>query len=137
MARPLSYTPPPAIPDRGQQQVTDFVAALDASGLRRAATGAVRTYPELAELLVQRLDPDTLRALVAAGGLLQGLDPDATERGVRATRSAVSSAGRVASSEHTPSLLALVRLARDPDVRRGVASVLVGLRAFGRALRPG
>lgn len=137
MARPLSYTPPPALPDRGEAQVADFVAALDESGLLRAATGAVRTYPQLAELLVQRIDPDTLRALVAAGGLLQDLDPVATERGVAAARSAVSSAGRVASSEHTPSLLALVRLARDPDVRRGVASVLVGLRTFGRALRTG
>lgn len=137
MAEPITYSPPPAIPDRGRAQVDDFVAALDESGLLRAATGAIRNYPDVAAVVVKRLDPDSVRALVALGGLLKDLDPDRTERVVAGARSAVGAAGEASRAAKPPSLLTLVRQLGDPDVRRAAGSLLAGLKAFGRATRTG
>lgn len=137
MAEPITYDPPPAIPDGGRAQVDDFVAALDESGLLRAATGAVRTYPDIAALLVRRLDPESVRALVALGGMLKDLDADRTEQVVGGARSAASAAGEAARSAEAPSLFQLVRQLGDPDVRRAAGSLLAGLKAFGRSMRAG
>lgn len=137
MAEPITYSPPPAIPDRGRAQVDDFVAALDESGLLRAATGAIRNYPEVAAVVVRRLDPESIRALVALGGLLKDLDPDHTEQVVAGARTAATAAGDAARTDDPPSLFSLVRQLGDPDVRRAAGSLLAGLKAFGQAMRRG
>ena len=136
MARPISYTPPPVDHEgqAAQAQVDDFVAALHESGLLRAATGMVRSYPDVAALLVQRLDPQTLRSLAALGGLVQSMDPEATERFVGAIRSSVEAADEAGTAREAPSVVGLARQLGDPDVRRGAGAVLSALGAFGRTM---
>lgn len=135
MARRIDYSTPPVDDPAAQRQVDDFVAALHESGLLRALTGAVHSYPELLELVVRRLDPDTLRSLAMLAGLLGRLDPDATERVVSAGEDALAAADGTLEAREAPSVLDLLRSLGDPDVRRGAGALLAGLGAFGRAMR--
>lgn len=137
MARPISYTPPPVAHDPARDQVDDFVAALEESGLLRALTGAIRAYPDLAAMVVQRVDADTLRSLAALGALGQALDPEVTERYVGGVRAAVSAADEAATADDAPSVVGLLRGLGDPDVRRGAGALLAALGAFGRSMREG
>lgn len=135
MARPVNYATPP-VPDRAaERQVDDFVEALHESGLLRALTGAVRAYPELLELVVRRLDADTLRSLYTLAGALGKLDPAATERVVGAGEDALAAADHTLEAREAPSVLDLLRSLGDADVRRGAGALLAGLGAFGRAMK--
>lgn len=135
MARPISYTPPPVAHDPGRAQVDDFVAALEETGLLRALTGTVRAYPDLAALVLEHVDADTLRSLAALGELGQSLDPEMTERYVDGVQAAVAAGDRAATAASAPSVIALFRELGDPDVRRGAGALLAALGAFGRAMR--
>ena len=135
MARPINYATPPVQDLGAQRQAEDFVQALHESGLLRALTGAVRAYPDLLELVVRRLDADTLRSLYALAGALGKLDPDQTERVINAGEQALGAADHTLEARQAPSVLDLLRSLGDADVRRGAGAVLAGLGAFGRAMK--
>lgn len=134
MATRIEYTPPPPAHDPAAEQLDDLVTALHDSGLLRAITGAVRASPELAELVVTRLDPERLRGLFALAGLTAVLSPDGAERFVAGARAAAGAADEAVTTAEPPSLVGLLRRLNDPDVRRGAAAVIAALGAFGAAV---
>ena len=133
MATRIEYTPPVPDHDAAQEQAEDLVEALHETGLLRALTGAVRAYPELAEMLVTRLDAERLRGLFELGGLVGVLSPDGARSFVDGARSALAAADHAAHSD-PPSLLGLARQLSDPDVRRGAAALVAALGALGASL---
>ncbi len=135
MARPLSYTPPTPPDTAARDELDDLAQALHESGLTRVVAGAARAYPDLLRLVMDSVEPGTLRSVAALGGAAKGLDPATAQRladGVRQARSdaVAASAGR------PPGPVALLRRLLDPDTRRGLAAVLAALRAVGAALPP-
>lgn len=133
MATRIEHTPSRSTHDPAAAQVDDLVAALHEAGLLRALTGAVRASPEIAELVVTRLDPERLRGLFALAGLASVLSPDGAERFVAGARAAAAAADDAVTGD-PPSLVGLLRRLNDPDVRRGAAAVLAALGAFGAAV---
>lgn len=134
MATRLTYTPTAPPTDAAADQATDLVAALHETGLLRALTGAVRAYPQLAEMLVNGLDAERIRGLWELGGLVGLLSPDGAARVVDGARAAVAAADHAMTSP-APSLVTLVRQLGDEDVRRGAAAALAALGALGASLR--
>lgn len=133
MAKPITYTPAPSPTDPAAAQTADLIRALQQSGLLRAATGAVRAYPGLARILVQRVDADKVKSLAALGGLTRLLGSQGARQFVSGITAGVAAADR-ATSLPAPSVVTLAKQLGDPDVRRGVAAVIAGLGAFGRAV---
>lgn len=134
MAKPLHHTPATAPATAAADEVRDFVAALHGSGLLRAATGAVRAYPQLLEMGLNAVDDRSIRAVLALGGSVRHLDPEAAERLAEGIRQARTEATSAASRPAEGPLVLLKRL-RDPDTRRGLSASLAALAAVGRALR--
>lgn len=133
MARPLTYSPPPSPVDPVAAQGEDFLTALSETGLLRALTGAVRAYPDLSRRLVEGLDAEKLKAIVALGGIGDVLGSEGAQQVTAGIRSAVAAADR-ASSSPAPSVVTLVRQLADSDVRRGLAALIAAVGAFGREL---
>jgi uncharacterized protein YjgD (DUF1641 family) len=133
MATRVTHTPRPPADDPAAEQLDELVDALHESGLLRVLTAAVRSYPELAEMVVTRLDADRVRTLVELGDLADVLTPEGTRRLVAGARAAATAADDAVASE-PPSLLGLARSLNDPDVRRGAGAVVAALGAFGRAV---
>ncbi|MBS45917.1 MAG: hypothetical protein CMH83_22645 [Nocardioides sp.] len=134
MARPLGYLPPTPPDTAATDELDDLVAALHESGLLRALTGGVRSYPQLLGTLLDVLDARTVRSVVALTTALRDLDPDQAERlatGLRRAREDAATA--VESKAEGP--LALFRRMRDPDTRRGISAALAALAAVGGAMR--
>lgn len=136
MAKPLTYTPPAPPYTAAQDEVEDLVRALHESGLLRALAGGARSYPSLLRQLLEVVDADTLRAVIALGGALRDLEPEGAERLASGVRQARSDAGRAARGK-PEGPLALARRLRDPDTRRGLSAALAALAAVGRALDGG
>lgn len=134
MAAPIGYTPPPA-PDTGaQDDLDELVAALHDSGLLRALAGAVRAYPQLLTMLMEGIDARTIRSLISLASIVDGLDPDQTERLAKGLRQARVDATEAASGE-PEGIRGLAKRMRDPDVRRGISAALAGLAAVGGAFK--
>lgn len=134
MATRIEYTPPPPAHDGADAQVAELVEALQETGLLRALTGAVRAYPQLAEMVVTGLDPERIRGLWELGGLADLLSPDGTARLVDGARAAAAAADHAIVND-PPSLVGLARALNDEDVRRGAGALVAALGAFGRAVQ--
>lgn len=133
MARSLGYTPPPLPEDQARLELDDFLNALRGSGLLRAATGAVRTYPQLLGRVLDTIDADTVRSLLALTSALRGPDAEGSARLAAGIRQARSDAA-AALTGPPPGPRLLLRRLRDPDTRRGLAAALAALTAIGGAL---
>lgn len=133
MARSLGYTPPAPATDQARDELDDLVDALHDSGLLRALAGGARTYPRLLKALLDVVDADTVRSVIALASVLGDLDPDGSARlaaGVRRARG--DAAATLAAPPEGPR--ALFRRLRDPDTRRGLSAALAALSAVGGAL---
>lgn len=133
MAKPIRYTPAPSPTGQADAQAADLIRALYDSGLLRAATGAVRAYPDLAKILIRGVDADKMKALAALGGLSGVLGSQGARQLVSGITAGVAAADK-ATSLPAPSVLTLAKQLGDPDVRRGVAAAIAAVGAFGRAL---
>lgn len=133
MATSLGYTPPTPPDTAASDEVDDLVQALHESGLLRAMAGLSRSYPQLLLKLMEGIDADTIRSLIALAGILDDLDPDQTERLVDGVRRARHDAAQAAAGE-PEGPRALARRMRDPNTRRGISAALAGLAALGAAL---
>ena len=103
--------------------ILDFLRALACSG------------DDLAGRIANGIDsPQTLRALkngVVLMSILASIDPKLLER---ISTQFGSEAKRTAATGEPPSMWQNFRRLSHPDVRRGLAAVLDGLEAFGRAI---
>ncbi|CAN5833357.1 hypothetical protein BH24ACT15_BH24ACT15_02600 [soil metagenome] len=133
MAKPIRYTPAPSPTGQADAQAADLIRALYDSGLLRAATGAVRAYPDLAKILIRGVDADKMKALAALGGLSGVLGSQGARQLVSGITAGVAAADK-ATSLPAPSVLTLAKQLGDPDVRRGVAAAIAAVGAFGRAV---
>lgn len=133
MAKPIRYTPAPSPTGQADAQAADLIRALYDSGLLRAATGAVRAYPDLAKILIRGVDADKIKALAALGGLSGVLGSQGARQLVSGITAGVAAADK-ATSLPAPSVLTLAKQLGDPDVRRGVAAAIAAVGAFGRAV---
>lgn len=136
MATSLGYTPPTPPETAVQDELDDLARALHESGLLRALAGGARSYPRLLLALLEAVDADTLRSLIALTGALRGLDPEQSERLAAGVRRARHDAHDVATRQ-PEGPRALLRRLRDPDTRRGLSAALAALAAIGAALRSG
>ncbi|MGZ8177231.1 DUF1641 domain-containing protein [Williamsia sp. SKLECPSW1] len=134
MARSLGYTPPTPPDTAASDELDDLVEALHDSGLLRALAGGARAYPTLLKTLLDAIDADSLRAVLAVAGGLRDLDPDEAERLAGGIRRARSDAAAAATAK-PEGPVALARRLRDPDTRRGLSAALAALAAIGGALR--
>lgn len=134
MAKPLGYTPPTPADTAADDEVDDLVLALHQSGLLRAATGAVRAYPQLLGSLLSVVSADAARSTITLASALRGLDPEQSERLAAGIRRAGSAAAEAIDGD-SEGPLALLRRLRDPDTRRGISAALAALSAIGAALR--
>lgn len=135
MAKPIRYTPAPSPTGQADAQAADLIRALYDSGLLRAATGAVRAYPDLAKILIRGVDADKMKALAALGGLSGVLGSQGARQLVSGITAGVAAADKATSlSLPAPSVLTLAKQLGDPDVRRGVAAAIAAVGAFGRAV---
>ncbi|GAA1479162.1 hypothetical protein GCM10009623_36080 [Nocardioides aestuarii] len=134
MAHSLGYTPPTPPDTAARDDLDDLVAALHESGLLRAAAGGARSYPRLLGALLDTVDADTVRALIALTGAARGLDPDRAEEVATGVRRARDAAATAAASREPEGVRALFRRLRDPDTRRGLSAALAALAALGSAL---
>lgn len=133
MARSLGYTPPTPPDTAATDEVDDLVRALHESGLLRALSGGVRAYPQLLRHVLEAVDANTVRSLIALTGALGELDPEQAERVAAGLRRARAASAEAAAGEAEGPLRLLRRL-RDPDTRRGIAAALAALAAVGSAL---
>ena len=134
MATSLGYTPPTPPDTAARDDLDDLVAALHQSGLLRAAAGGARSYPQLLGALLEAVDADTVRAVIALGGSVRGLDPGRAEEVATGVRRARDAAATAAASREPEGARALLRRLRDPDTRRGLSAALAALAALGAAL---
>lgn len=136
MAKSLSYTPPKPAHDPARAEVDDLVAALHESGLLRTVTGGVRAYPDVLRVLLQAVDADTVRSVLALSAAAGDLEPEASQRLARGVREARTAAAHAAGRRRAEGPFRLARRLLDPDTRRGLAAALAALAAVGAALGP-
>ncbi len=133
MATSLGYTPPTPPDTAATDEVDDLVRALHESGLLRAMAGGARAYPQLLRHVLDAVDADTVRSLIALTGAVGELDPDQAERVAAGLRRARAASAEAAAGRPEGPLTLLKRL-RDPDTRRGISAALAALAAIGSAL---
>ncbi|MGB3771142.1 MAG: hypothetical protein WBA00_08355 [Rhodococcus sp. (in: high G+C Gram-positive bacteria)] len=136
MAKPLAFTPPTPPDTAASDELDDLVDALHDSGLLRAFAGAARSYPSLLKILLDGVDGDSLRSLIALAGVLRDLDPEDSERVAAGIRQARQES-YAAATRAPEGPIKLARRLFDPNTRRGISAALAALAAVGEALREG
>ncbi|AWB26466.1 DUF1641 domain-containing protein [Halococcoides cellulosivorans] len=100
-------------------------------------TDDVHAVLDLVAVATAALDDESIRTLSETGATLGGLANRATDDGaVRVLDSGLVALGEAGASDPEPAgLLDTLRALRDPDVRKGLGTLLAMAKAFGRELR--
>jgi len=100
-------------------------------------TDDIQTVLDLVAIANASLDDEAIRALSETGGTLGGLAKRATDDdAVRVLDSGLVALGEAGASDPEPAgILDTLRALRDPDVRKGLGTLLAMAKAFGRELR--
>ena len=137
MAEELTYETKPAAMPTARDELEDLIETLSASGTLRTLQGLTGRFAQVSEVILEELNPPAGRRVLGSlallgecltklpasklEGLAQGLD-----RGVDQAAEALR--------RDPPSTLKVLRLARDPEVRRAMAAGLIILKAIGHEL---
>lgn len=138
MAKPITFTPPPAAPPAAtdaRDELDRLIVALHERGVLRLLNGLLAAGPEVSAIAVNGLNSaagrSAVRSATVLGEAATKLDPDALETLLAGiTRGITAASGRLA--DDPPGTVSLAKALRDPDVRRGMNVMLGFLKALGQ-----
>ncbi|MDQ8186803.1 DUF1641 domain-containing protein [Pelagicoccus sp. SDUM812002] len=140
MAEELSYTTEPAPKPTARDELEGLIETLSESGTLRALQGFTGQFAGVSGAALEHLTGPAGRRLIGSVALLAEVLSNVPAEKLEGVASGFGKGTERASEmlgKEPPGTLQVLKLARDPDVRRAMASILIILKSIGEGLGEG